>query len=364
MTSQAIVDVDVGTPPTPHTLHIDTGSATTWIVTAECVASTDLCPNNSGVDRTGYSPSNASSPMNTNATMDYLGGVVTGRGVRDAFSFPSNTSLAWSQSFMAADKSSWFNIPADGFLGLAFSSISDANTASLVETMMQDGLLDEPRFGLYYGTNTQDSDGSDGGVLTLGGSKETEYISGDMKWANLETPGDNAQLWRVSMRSLLGTKPVSPNDTTGQTVSVTIPAKGTWGVFDSGAARIAVPDPYIQTIYDSIGMNYTAIKNGEVIPLCEDFTDAWSVEFSFGDASEPTRVTLTGDMLKTPGFASGEDKYCWPPFDTSGSDGLYLFGEDFLSLFYTVFDFGAFEPVEYQARIGFGSLKEEFRPTS
>lgn len=357
----AMVEMEVGTPPVSHSLLFDTGSSTTWIVTDAC-NDTDDCPNNSGYNRTGYSESGSSTykPMGTYATIGYLGGETSGSGVTDIFSVPSSPNVTWTQSFMAVNESSWFNIPADGFLGLGFSTIADANTTTIVETLMQDGLLDKPRFALYYGTETENTgDGPGNGKLTFGGSHEDVYVEGDLLWSDLEYADDQAQLWRVNMQYLIGTKP--SNSTSGSTQS-TITAVGDWGVFDTGAGRISVPDWAIEDIYASIGMNWTAIINGDHIPLCTEFTDAWSIEFNFGSPYTPTVITITGEMLKVPGFATGEDKYCWPPLDTSGSDGLFLFGNEFLQMFYTVFDFGAFEPADYAARIGFGVLKEDYKP--
>lgn len=354
-----MVEVEVGTPAVSHSLLFDTGSSTTWMFTSECL-NTTLCQNYSGYNRTGYDAASSSSAveMGTSTSIIYLGGGVSGDGIKDTFSLPSAPNTTWTQSFLASNESSWSNIPSDGFLGLAFSTIADANTTTMVETLMQDGLLDEPRFGLYYGTELDNTNGPGNGTLTFGGSHEDTYVEGDMKWAPLSAPNDNAQLWRVDMQYMVGTKP--DNTTTGST-NTTLPLSGSWGVFDTGAGRISVPDPLIEAIYASIGMNYTAILAHEVVPLCEDFTDAWSVSLSFGDAYSPTIITLTGEMLKNPGFATGEDKYCWPPFDPSGSNGLFLFGGNYLELFYTVFDFGGFTPSEYDARIGFGQLKEEYK---
>lgn len=359
---QSMVEVEMGTPAVSHSLLFDTGSATTWLVTSEC-AKTSSCNNYSGWNRTGYeaSASSTSKAMGTSASIDYLGGLTAGDGVEDVFYVPSQPNTTWTQSFLAADQSSWSNIPADGFMGLAFTTIADANTTTIVETLMQANVLDEPRFGLYYGTETNDTGGVAGdGKLTFGGSHEELYAEGDLKWATLSAPADNAQLWRVNMQYAVGH---APDNTTAGTAGSTVTLSGAWGIFDTGAPRISVGDAYIEKLYTAIGMNWTAIIGGDHIPLCEEFTDAWSVEFNFGDSYDPTTITLTGDMLKTPGFATGEDKYCWPPFDTSGTDGLFLFGGEFLQKFYTVFDFGAFQPADYAARIGFGELKEEYKPS-
>lgn len=373
--SKALVEVQVGTPAVSHSLLFDTGSSTTWMITAECDG-TETCQNNSGYNRTGYNASASSTYEATgnSGSIEYIDGALTGgEGVEDVFSVSSQPNTTWTQSFMAANQSSWFNIPSDGFLGLAFSTISDANTTTMVETLMQAGLLDQPRFGLYYGTELTDTGASPGdGSLTLGGSDEDVYVDGDVKWTELQTPGADAQLWRVDMQYVIGTQPAanSSSSTSSSTSTAaaasgkttTVPLAGAWGIFDTGAPRISVGDAYAEEIYASIGMNWTAILAGDVIPLCEDFTDEWSVEFSFGNYLYPTTVTLTGDMLKTPGFATGEDKYCWPPFDTSGTDGLFLFGAAFLQKFYTVFDFGSFDTANYDARIGFGELKQEYKP--
>lgn len=351
-----MVDVEVGTPPVTHTLLFDSGSSTTWMVAAECDG-TALCPNNSGFNRTGYNETTSSTSNATGAygSIEYLGGVTAGVGMEDVFTFPSAPDTVWTQTFLEAFQSSWFNIPADGFLGLAFSTISDANTTTLVETLLWSGKLDEPRFGLYYGVELESTGDSAGeGRLTLGGSHEDTYVDGDLVWTSLSLPDERAQLWRVDMLYAVGT---TPNKTQS-----TVTLSGAWGVFDTGAGRISVPDPLIEEIYASIGMNWTAITKGGYLPLCTEFTDAWSIEFNIGDSINPSTLVLTGDMLKKPGFATGEDKYCWPPFDPSGSDGLFLFGSDFLQMHYTVHDFGGFEPSSYNARIGIGALKDEYRP--
>lgn len=357
-----MVEVRAGTPPVSHSLLFDTGSATTWMITAGCDG-TDDCPNNSGYNRTGYdaSVSSTSEALNIHDSIDYLGGETTGSVYQDVFSFPSAGNTSWTQSFLAANATSWFNIPADGFLGMAFNTIATENTTTVVETLMQEGLLDQPRFALYYGLNTDDTTSSAGnGTLTLGGSQEDIYVNGNMSWAPLAAPGDNAQLWRVDMQYMTSTKPAGSAENNSTTT--TIPLSGAWGVFDTGAGRIYVPDPYVERIYASIGMNYSAILNGDHIPLCTEFTDEWSVSLNFGDSIAPTTITLTGDMMRKPGFATGEDKYCWPPFDTSGSTGLFLFGGELMQKLYTVWDFGGFEPESYNARFGFGWLKDEYKP--
>ncbi|EFX04034.1 pepsinogen c [Grosmannia clavigera kw1407] len=354
----AVVEIEAGTPPVSHYLEFDTGSSSTWMASSDCVADPSACPNSSGYKRPGYdaSASSTSSSLNTTASIGYLGGTTGGSGAKDMFAMPSAPKDTWAQTFLAVNESSFAALPGDGFLGLAFSTIAEGETTTLVETMMQDGLLDEPRFALYRGSETNDTGSSPGnGMLTVGGSHEDKYVNGSLAWTQLQYPGSEAQLWRTAMQSVVSRRPNTANTTF-------LDVNDCWAVFDTGAGGITVPDRLIDQIYESIGMNYTAILNGDVIPLCEDFTDDWGITVYIGDFVPATELTITGSMLKNPGFADGEAKYCWPPFDSNEADGLFLFGNSFLQHFYTVFDFGGNLPTNYSARIGLGPLKDEYKP--
>ncbi|RYP78092.1 hypothetical protein DL771_000785 [Monosporascus sp. 5C6A] len=350
----ANVQVEIGTPPKNHLLRFDTGSATTWVVDEVCETE---CANYSGYPRNGYnaSASSTAGSLGIYGSIDYLGGVTAGPGVYDQFSIGGTS---WNQTFMAANESSWAQTAADGFFGLAFSSIADAGTATVVETMMQQGMLDEPRFGIYYGTEFNDTgDGPGDGELTIGGSKEEKYMDGDLTWVPLQYTSDGFQVWRTSIAAMTGST-TSANGTKEETTVGF--EEWSWSVFDTGAGSISVPENQVDAIYASIGMDYRAILHGHRIPLCSEFNSSWSVSFNFSDDDETRVITLTGDQLARPGFAGREDA-CWPPFDGGNSDGFFLIGTPLLHQFYTVWDFGAEEVQNYQPRIGFGALKPEFR---
>ncbi|KAI0477485.1 pepsinogen c [Xylariaceae sp. FL0804] len=366
--SYAIVDVEAGSPAQRHTLMFDTGSSTTWMVDAECA---EECENHSGWSRNGYNEtaSSTSSKLGTASEITYLGGVTGGPGVIDQFSL---NGTSWQQTFMAANASSWEWTPADGFLGLAFSTIAEAGTQTMVETMMQSGLLDQPRFGLYYGREFNDTGGAPGaGVLTLGGSAEGTYAEADadLAWAPLERLYGEYEVWRSPLRTVTSRTGLGQGDNTTMTAMTTTPLyfSGAWGVFDTGAGSITVPPLEVDAIYRSIGMNWTAILNGDHVPLCSEFNSSWSVSFAFGSddddsAGADTTVTVRGDQLARPGFAYRDDA-CYPPFDGGDTNGFFLFGTPLLNQFYTVWDFGSDDVADYSPRVGFGQLREEYRPT-
>ncbi|KAK6850331.1 pepsinogen c [Apiospora arundinis] len=367
--SYAMVSVEAGTPSEEHFLRFDTGSASTWIVDKQCAQGG--CQNYSGFPRVGYnlSASSTGEQISPPATVDYLGGKIVGPGVRDTFHVGDNT---WNQTFLLTNESSWAQLPGDGFMGLAFDTISDGKTHTVPETLLSEGALAAPRFGLYLGTELNDTQGQPGaGVLTLGGSHEDKYVDGDMTWLPAMKGGNPAeyQLWRAPLLKFSGTY---NKNGSSQPVTRVRSWEGQWkasGVFDTGAGTISVPSLDVYLMYQSIGWDFAAIMSHDHIPKCTEFNSSWSVTFSFagGDpdaADGPGKyrdVVLTGDQLARPGYANQDDA-CWPPFESGNQDGFFLFGTALLNQFYTVWDFGGSTPDKYQPRIGFGQLKKGYKP--
>ncbi|KAJ5047609.1 uncharacterized protein L3040_003430 [Drepanopeziza brunnea f. sp. 'multigermtubi'] len=102
---------------------------------------------------------------------------------------------------------------------------------------------------------------------------------------------------------------------------------------ESLMGRILVPPELIDDFYTSIGMDYTAIINGDHLPLCSEFDDSWSVSFDFGgwDSYDGRyTITVTGDELANPGSANSQEN-CFPPFESSEAFGYGLSGADLSS---------------------------------
>lgn len=317
--------------------------------------------------RNGYdvNASTTSVDLGVYNSIDYLGGATGGYTYSDFFGLGD---VSWNQTFIAANESSWSWIPGDGFFGMGFSSIAQPATKTVVETMIEEGLLNEPKFGLYYGKEFnftgEAGDGPGEGILTLGGSGEAKYVEGDMTWLPVrkDLNGTVYQLWRSTLRKFTGTRHADENGAPALNESLEWDAGQANGVFDTGAGTISVPAGRIEAIYRSIGWNYDDIYSGRYIPLCTDFNSSWAVTFTFSDDGVAFYdVAITGDRLARNGFAGRADA-CVPPFDSSSSEGLVLFGQSFMRQFYTAYDFGSTRVADYKPRIGFGELKAEFRP--
>ncbi|RBR16502.1 uncharacterized protein FIESC28_06911 [Fusarium coffeatum] len=345
-----MVEFDVGTPGEKFQLVFDTGSSSAWIVDADCA---ENCSHILKGNRTGYNISESSTGKLTgdDATIEYLGGAVEGPTVQDKL---SAGGLTWDSKFIAANTSNWSSLPAAGFMGLGFDSITDGNATPIFSSMMRQKLVDEPKFGIYYSVaDGDDTNGKPGnGLLTLGGSREDKYVEGDLMTFQIGTNDGDFDVWRSGLFGLTGNQ--------GKNQSHRIETYGMTTVFDTGASSITVPKSYIDELYESIGMNYSAILSHDHVPLCSEFTKDWSVTFNVGFYDNNVNITVRGDQLKLPGFANRDDA-CWPPFD-DGPEGYALIGTRFMRNFYTVWDYSLFPGEEgYQdPKLSFGYLKEGF----
>ncbi|CZT12991.1 related to aspartic proteinase, pepstatin-sensitive [Rhynchosporium graminicola] len=355
------VEVEIGTPPKTYRLLLDTGSATSWVTSAAC-ENTTACPNLSHYTRVGYEKTSTAKDLNAYSFIGFIDGDgISGHATQDVFTIPgSTTPVTWNQTFISANTSSWRFITADGFLGLGFASIAEKNTSTLVETLMQDDLLDEPRFAIFYGTTdiNEDTGANPDGRLTIGGSHENIYVEGSMNYAPLrqESP---FQLWRTPLRSIIvntGKTPGNGTNTSSTTEkNVTLnPTRNGRAVFDTGAGRISLPSEIAGGIYSQLGWSLPGLLQGSASWTCDAFNSTWGITFVLGDGavSDDVHLEIRGDELL--------NSVCQPPFDDSGVQGFALLGRQLLGRYYTVYDFGGSNVDIYKPKIGFGRLKKEF----
>ncbi|KAM0434025.1 hypothetical protein ACHAPT_003969 [Fusarium lateritium] len=302
-------------------------------------------------NRVGYNVDKSSTGKLTGrwGEIEYFGGTTAGLISSDLV---KAGKVSWNQSFIAASQSSWGNIPGDGFLGMAFNSIIVGDADTVMKTLTPK--LDAPKFGLYYGPKNEVAKGVGKGRLTLGASKESTYTEGKLVKVPIVPTDGKYDVWASAINSVSGSRTVK-----GKKVKKATNLNAGRVVFDTGAGRISLPKGQMESVYESIGMNWTAIIEDGFIPQCKDFNSSWSVSFAFGDSHSrnPPVVTLTGDQLAKPGFAEQETA-CWPPFDEGDVEGFTLIGKDLLRHFYTVWDFGAKQEAKYKPTLSFGNLKK------
>ncbi|KAF3404851.1 Saccharopepsin [Talaromyces pinophilus] len=344
------VQWDLGTPATAYDLLFDTGSATLWVLSGNC---SDQCPNSSGYPRTTYNlTSTGEAYYNTTDSIDYDGGEVSGYLVSD-IAEAQGTNVSFYQKFASITSSTWSTLGADGFLGLASSTIAFPNTTAPFENAMQLGLLDQPRFAIYQGTGLStvaNPNPDNNGVLTMGGSHEDVYADGEVEFVPINTP---FQVYKAKFQGVRGSNHFANQNEQHGSLK--------WDgdvVFDTGSSLIELPETHIAAVYNMTPWSYDQLMTG-YRPLCSDFNNTWSISFTFGTDDTHKIFTVTGDQLATPGYV--DDDHCFPPFNPWGSNNTIL-GARWMSNFYSVFDFGSFEPSGYDLHIGFAPLKKEYQP--
>ena len=216
----------------------------------------------------GYNVNDSSTGaiVGPNTEIDYLGGNTEGPVASDLFHWGQTS---WQQPFLDVNQTNWQWIPADGFIGLAFNSIRDGDANTTLHQLMPQ--LKEHKFGLQYGLNQS----GNGGVLTIGDSREKDFIDGKLVTVPVIMQEGQYMLWRTYIQG------VSTRMGNGTATQVPFGA-GTSAVFDSGAGRIQLPEAQIYDIYASLGWNYTQVLNHETYLPCSDFNSSWSVDFQLG----------------------------------------------------------------------------------
>ncbi|KAG6186427.1 hypothetical protein E4U27_008436 [Claviceps purpurea] len=349
-----VVQLDIGTPGKKFQFLFDTGSSTAWVTDAACAP--EACPNVSGYKRVGYQVKDSSTGKLTGekASIDYLGGATAGDVVDDVFSVGQTS---WVQNFISASQSNWAAAAADGFLGLSFNSISVNHTSTVMHSLVPK--LDKPRFAIYY-NNSETQEPGQGGLLTLGDSRENEFAQGPLATVPVVQRNGQFDVWRSRFQSLTVKTSgggVERVDNGLSSTSWRISFDSGDAVFDTGAGSISLDKSKIDKVYWALGWNYTQLLHSERILNCTEFNSTWSVTFELGpDEATSSSVTLTGDQLARPGFANRKDA-CWPPFEDGNSNGFSLIGTPFLTQFYTVWDFGSHDESKYKPTLSFGNLK-------
>lgn len=168
--------------------------------------------------------------LGVNDTNVYSGGTISGFTATDMLTIP-NTNVSYRQSFAVITDSTWADLAADGFLGLASTSIAFKNTTAPFEQMMQDGLLDEPRFGIYQGSGIStmaNPDPENNGVFTFGGSHEDTYADGELQWMEMLSP---FEIYKTPLQGIQG-----HNSSNGQNYSSEVLNWYGDVIFDTGEA--------------------------------------------------------------------------------------------------------------------------------
>ncbi|GAA5895886.1 hypothetical protein JCM5296_006693 [Sporobolomyces johnsonii] len=309
-------EIDVGTPATPFSVVLDTGSSDLILAEANCSGCSSSTP--------GYTPSSSSTSATSSQSFSitYGSGSASGTLVQDTIRIANYTQT--SQTFAACDTlDNIVDGTISGILGLGWSTIASSGATPLVQALAQANKLPEEVFGFAFETHTFTTTSSPtaaGGTLTIGGLNTSLY-TGSINWVDIVQP---AGYWAIPLGgvSVGGTELGITSDQT---------------VIDTGTTLIGVPTSTAETIYAQISnsqaINLDGVSGYYAFPCSQDV----DVALTFGNVS----YAIDSSQFNA-GAVDSQGTLCLGAvfaLETGSSSVSYIVGDAFLTGVYNAYRF-------------------------
>jgi len=293
----------------PFQLIFDTGSSNLWIPDAACAECTSNHKYNLSTSTT------AVRVRKSEREFSYGSGGVVGSLVYDDVYIegaPGEHIVVRVQTFASvykqANGSDFFSKGKfDGIMGLAFPALGIEGEPTILQSLVDQNLLEKPMFAFALSKPGSPSD------LVLGGYHEDAF-SGDLSWLPVIRPA----YWEIDMGRVFisnGTM-VSPNASTC--------------IVDSGTSLILGPAPQVATLASALG---ATTVNGAHLVLCQGAYPPVMIELGNHTYAIPQEHYLIP-------LGNASD-WCMLGFSSSaGTPVQWVLGDLFLRSVYTVFDMG------------------------
>ncbi|GMK58272.1 hypothetical protein CspeluHIS016_0503040 [Cutaneotrichosporon spelunceum] len=320
------VDVEFGTPPQTFSLHLDTGSASTYLMSKNCTIR--ACTTNN-IRRFDFDASSTFELWNTTArkSLTYGSGFASGLWSNDTVAM--GPFKVEKQAFLSVfnTDAGYVGSDASGLLGMAFPSITAAGEEPWWHAAM--GQWDDKRFGIYlervnlnehpFDTHGNESTGllkTPGGLLTVGGVAE-ELYTGEVNYV----PVTEQRYWMVDFD---GAK-VNGN-------AVTLNG-GKRAVLDTGSTLNYFPEEYSKEFFAQIPGAHEAPEHGAGMWALPCKTDA-KIQFTFGGVD----YDIFPDDFNF-AIVDEEQGLCLSQIIGNSPGGMteFLFGAAFLKNVYTIY---------------------------
>lgn len=241
----------------------------------------------------------------------------------------------------------------DGIVGMAFPSISVGHVPTYWDNVVEQGKVDQNMFSFYLTKNA----GEDGSAMILGGS-DKKYYEGEMHY----TPLLNTTYWLIKFDDAkINGRSFNP-----------CPAGGCMAAVDTGTSLIAGPAEVVGPLIDAIQVQ-SDCSNIDTLPTVS--FDINGREYVLKPSEYVVRATAFGQVscvsgVRSTSFTSAviyvnlcdwlELAAHYNIFFTSTQfmpiqlpphiRNLWIFGDVFISAYYTEFDYG-------NKRVGFARAK-------
>eukprot|EP00929_Paragymnodinium_shiwhaense_P082594 TRINITY_DN435_c0_g1_i1.p1 TRINITY_DN435_c0_g1~~TRINITY_DN435_c0_g1_i1.p1 ORF type:complete len:471 (-),score=115.05 TRINITY_DN435_c0_g1_i1:125-1441(-) len=307
--------VTVGNPAQSFLVVFDTGSGNLLLPSTECTD--DACTSHkrfdSSASKTSFQVAYADKPdegVEQDGTRDIVTitfgtGEMSGVYVRDQVCLGPGSNICCQAHFVAATDESdepFSLVPFDGILGLSLPQMAEGPSFSVVDRLVDSGVLEQPLFGVFFGNDDEESE------ITFGRYEE-HHMQSKLTWVPVTEPG----YWQVHMEDV----------TMGGDKLGVCESKGCQVAVDTGTSLLAGPSDAVDTLIEKLQLKSD----------CSNVKDLPKVGFMVGgqnlELGPEDYVAHTADGCSL-GFMSLDIP---PP-----KGPLFIFGDPFLRKYYTVYD--------------------------
>ncbi|XP_069481351.1 gastricsin-like [Ambystoma mexicanum] len=301
-------EISIGTPPQNFLVLFDTGSSNLWVASTYC--SSSACTNHPL-----FNPTQSSTYTSNNQqfSIQYGTGSLTGILGYDTVSI-QGISITQQEFALSVNEpgTNFVYAQFDGILGLAYPSIAADGATTVMEGMMNQGLLSQNIFGFYLSQENAQS----GGELVFGGV-DSNYYTGQITWA----PVTQQQYWQIGIQGF---------GVNGQATGWC--SQGCQGIVDTGTSLLTAPGQYYAALMQDIGA--TQDSNGQYVVSCSSLGSLPTLSFTIGGNTLP--LPPSAYILQS----NGECSVGIMPTYLPSQDGqpLWIMGDVFLRQYYSIYD--------------------------
>ncbi|XP_054581384.1 pepsin F-like [Eptesicus fuscus] len=296
--------ISIGTPPQEFKVIFDTGSADLLVPSIYC--SSPIC-----VTHRTFDPRASSTFQSTDQPIElpYGSGKVTGRlgyddvRIGDLVCKSQAFGLSWLELSLSLEFTAY-----DGILGLAYPALALRNTTPVFDSMWNQGLISENLFAFYLSSNEKN-----GSVVMFGGV-DPSYYRGELQWVPVSEQG----YWQVTVDSI------------SMDSKVVACADSCQAFMDTGTSLVIGPTNSVLNILRNISAQNTSTS--WYVVSCEAIHSLPDIVFTINGVAYPVPASAYIRREQT--------GICYPNLDTDTSDSssLWVLGDAFLRLYFTVFD--------------------------
>ncbi|GAA5940521.1 proteinase A [Sporobolomyces koalae] len=305
LNAQYFSEITLGTPPQSFKVILDTGSSNLWVPSTRC--SSIACFLHSKYD------AKASSTYKANGTefkIQYGTGSLEGVISNDVMSIGDLTIKKQDFAESTVEPGLTFAFGKfDGILGLGYDTISVQHVVPPFYNMVNQGLLDDPVFAFWLGSDPEQ------GVATFGGVDKSHY-TGDIHYIPVRRKG----YWEIELEKV-------------KFGDETLELENTGAAIDTGTSLIALPTDLAEIINRDIGAKKS--WNGQYTVECSTIPSLPSLSLYFD--GKPYTISAEDYILQVQGTCIS----AFTGIDIPAPVGpIWIVGDVFLRKFYSVYDLG------------------------